>query len=126
MSFKVADHTGRSPLYQGFQECCRKVLSSGQTSGNMSFAKSYAQAGLHLSTTAGIRTQASYLVANLSGWRDPDAKEVRAALRQMEQGQVCRPNLARKLDNPSKDLSSLGDILEKRQKELLELKDLEE
>jgi hypothetical protein len=112
----LADHTGRSPLYKGFQKCCRKILSSGQNGANMSFAKSYAQAGLHLSTTAGIKTQAAYIRANLQGYRDPDAKEIRKALEAISQGQVYEPTLVRSSESK---LAKGLDIL-------LNLKDLEE
>ena len=60
-----------------FHEACRRVLADAKANP---YAKAYASAGLDLSGNA-ARVQALYILSNLSSWRSPMAKEVRAVLK---------------------------------------------
>lgn len=66
-----------------FHHCCRAILSTHRatTAAGLRFAVGYAKAGLGLWTQDGMRVQANYILANISGWRGPEARQVRAELK---------------------------------------------
>jgi hypothetical protein len=60
-----------------FDECCRAIVKSPKVNP---YAITYARAGLGMTGDA-ARVQALYILSNLSGWRAPEAKAVRASLK---------------------------------------------
>ena len=66
-----------------FHDACRAVLADADNhKGNMPYARAYAKAGLHITVPDAQRTQALYVLTNLSHWRHADAKAVRAFLKE--------------------------------------------
>ncbi len=65
-----------------FRSQCRTVLIEC----NDGYAKAYAHAGLAMDDVKEIRVQALYIVSNLSSWRHPYAKTVRAELKAIGKG----------------------------------------
>lgn len=66
-----------------FQEACQAILEDPKANP---YAKAYAAAGLSFAGQLNPdfqRTQALYILSNLSHWRAPQTKEVRAALRRI-------------------------------------------
>lgn len=66
-----------------FQEACRAILDDPKADP---YAKAYAAAGLSFvgqRHPSFQRAQALYILNNLSHWRAPEAKEVRATLRRV-------------------------------------------
>jgi hypothetical protein len=61
-----------------FDDACALILSDPKANG---YAQAYAQAGLTLTDANARRVQALYILNNLSRWRHPQAKEVRATLK---------------------------------------------
>lgn len=63
-----------------FQEACQAILDDPKANP---YAKAYAKRGLTLTGAKIINFQARYILSNLTYWRTPKAKEVKAALRQI-------------------------------------------
>lgn len=61
-----------------FNEACNIILGSNANG----YAKGYALAGLEM-VGHEVRVQALYILNNISHWRGPEAKAVRAALKEM-------------------------------------------
>jgi hypothetical protein len=64
-----------------FLEACNAILRDPKASP---YAQTYARAGINLyaaENREAVRIQALYILSNLSHWRSPQAKEVRAVLR---------------------------------------------
>lgn len=72
-------------LLRDFRMACKAIIDAPTRGANMGFAKSYAFAGRHLLTPEGIKMQANYILANLSGWRGPQAKATRQLLKDIVQ-----------------------------------------
>ena len=62
-----------------FHECCENIAKYS----NSDYAKSYAQQGLAFFDAERQEAQIQYLLSNISHWRGPLAKEVRAELKRM-------------------------------------------
>lgn len=62
-----------------FDEACQKIISDPKADG---YAKTYAKAGVGM-TGKEARVQALYILNNLQYWRHPDAKAVRATLKEI-------------------------------------------
>lgn len=63
-----------------FHAVCKQLLASSANE----YAKSYAKAGLKMFDSDAISVQAMYILSNLSTWRDPEAKAIRAKLRAIQ------------------------------------------
>lgn len=66
-----------------FDDACRAVIRAAawaKPTALIQYAASYAEAGIGM-TGEDARVQALYILNNLSEWRAPEAKAVRAALR---------------------------------------------
>lgn len=70
-----------SPLEQ-FHTACRAVLADSKAP-SLNYAIGYARAGLTMHITEECRVQALYIVNNITHWRHPQAKEVRAILKKL-------------------------------------------
>ncbi len=62
-----------------FDEACQKIISDPKVDG---YAKAYAKAGLGMNGRV-QQVQALYILNNLQYWRHPDAKAVRATLKEI-------------------------------------------
>lgn len=64
-----------------FVRACHAILRCDRANGS---AKAYAKAGLGLAHDPNARrVQALYLLSNIQGWRGPQSKEARAALKRI-------------------------------------------
>lgn len=62
-----------------FEDCCHAVLNDPKSNA---FAKGYAQKGLEmLDDPEKVKSQALYILSNLSHWRGPEAALVKASLK---------------------------------------------
>lgn len=61
-----------------FDEACKLILDDPKSDP---YAKTYAKAGIGMEGEM-RRVQALYILSNLSHWRNPQAKEIRALLRE--------------------------------------------
>jgi hypothetical protein len=65
-----------------FFEACQRIIKANGPDGH---AKAYAKAGIQMQysyTLDAIKTQALYILSNLTYWRGPDAKLVKFVLRE--------------------------------------------
>ena len=76
--------TAAKPTAEDFHKLCVEVIEAAKYSSGagLSWAREYAQAGLRMSTAEEISVQAKYILANLSGWRGPEARAAKAKLKQ--------------------------------------------
>jgi hypothetical protein len=61
-----------------FDDACKLILADPKADG---YAKAYADAGFGMTDPDARRVQALYIASNLARWRHPQAKEVRALLK---------------------------------------------
>lgn len=68
-----------------FKECCNRIINvaMAKNSGDILYAATYARAGLRMTDPEEIRVQILYILNNLSGWRGPEAKETKEALKKI-------------------------------------------
>lgn len=75
-----------------FHDCCKAISDDydkkwrlgGKAAAGLSYATSYAQAGLTMAEgSREARVQALYILNNITHWRHPDAAVIRARLRQL-------------------------------------------
>lgn len=62
-----------------WEQACKAVVNAAKRSqgANIKFAAAYADVGRGMTSEVSRRTQALYILSNLSGWRGEEAKEVR-------------------------------------------------
>ena len=66
-----------------YDQCCMAIVDDAKADG---YAKAYARAGLGM-TGEMARVQCLYILNNITHWRAPIAKQVRAALREYSKKQ---------------------------------------
>lgn len=64
--------------------CCivERLALTKPTSQLIHYAAGYARAGKHITGTEAKRAQAQYILNNLGGWKGPEARQVKAKLRE--------------------------------------------
>jgi len=81
----------RNDLIKAFHDCCKTVLDEPKSSGNLPYAKAYAEAGLQMGEVGmgypgadpmhDIEVQILYILSNLQYWRGGVAKSTKATLK---------------------------------------------
>ena len=69
-----------------FEECCDHIIAAGNDPkqvNQVNYAVNYAKAGKRMVLSHEIKVQALYILNNITNWRGPNAKEVRAALKKV-------------------------------------------
>lgn len=62
-----------------FDDCCRAIIRNKDKPA-LNWAVNYARAGIGM-TGRDARTQALYILSNITHWRGDEAKQVRASLK---------------------------------------------
>jgi len=75
-AFKIATMT--------FAQACLLILEEAPNTGNLTYAKSYARAGFHMTSAREINNQATRILINITHWRGTTATIVRTALKRIE------------------------------------------
>jgi len=63
-----------------FRQACNNIMACPKANG---YAKAYAKAGLDLSNADDIKTQALYILSNITAWRGETACATRVALKKI-------------------------------------------
>jgi hypothetical protein len=68
-----------------FHSCCKSIIHAADVDHTkaVNWAYGYAQAGLSLYTSEGIRVQCLYILNNITHWRGDEAKRVRNELKSL-------------------------------------------
>ena len=64
-----------------FDDCCRAIIRNREQKA-LNYAVNYARAGIGM-TGREARTQALYILGNITHWRGDEAKQVRASLKHL-------------------------------------------
>jgi hypothetical protein len=68
---------------QEFHRICYKILTIESDTGNLPYAKSYANVGLDLTSTEEITSQIPYIQFNLKEWKGEDARNAKKTLKKI-------------------------------------------
>lgn len=70
-------------LLKEFHRICYKIVSIEKNTGQLPYAKSYADVGLDLTTMLEVESQIPYIQGNLKEWTGEEARATKSKLKEI-------------------------------------------